>query len=387
MSTIAAPAVKTSGGKFANRLYNFNAGPSVLPDEVIKQIQEDVWNYQGSGIGILEHSHRGKVYEQTLAEAEAAVRKIANVPANYKILFMTGGATSQSYIVPLNLLPRAGTADYLVTGYWAEKSFEDAKQTERGTVHLAATSKDQSHSYIPGDEQLSYSASPAYVHMTSNNTIYGTQYRRSATDAGLREPKTPAGVPLVCDASSDIYSRPIDVSKYGLIYAGAQKNLGTTGTTVVIVREDLIERGNKDIPRMLQYRTFAKEVSMPNTPPHFAIYTVGLVARWILSQGGLTAMAKHNEEKAKLIYDAIDSSKVYKGHARADARSLMNIVFRLPSEALEEQFLSEAKSHGLDGMKGHRAVGGVRVSAYNAMSRAGCEALAQFMKDFAKKHG
>lgn len=376
MTTLATPAAK-SVGKFANRIFNFNAGPSVLPEEVIRQIQEDVWNYQGSGIGILEHSHRAKVYEQTLAEAEAAVRKVGSVPANYKILFMTGGATSQSYIVPINLLPKGGTADYLVTGYWAEKSVDDAKQANQGNIHIAATSKDQNHSYIPGDEQIKYSASPAYVHMTSNNTIYGTQWHRV--------PKAPA--PLVSDCSSDIFSRPINIADYGVLYGGAQKNLGTTGTTFVIIRDDLIERGNKDIPRMLQYRTFAKEVSMPNTPPHFAIYTVGLVAKWILAQGGVDALAKRNEAKAKLIYDAIDAAPAFfKGHARKDARSLMNIVFRLPSEQLEDAFIKEALTHGIDGLKGHRAVGGMRVSVYNAFPEAGCRELAKFMADFARKN-
>ncbi len=385
MTSLATPPAKPAG-PFAQRVFNFNAGPSVLPEEVLKQIQQDVWNYRGSGIGILEHSHRGKVYEQTLTEAEAAVRAVGNVPADYKILFMTGGATSQSYIVPLNLLPKGGTADYLVTGYWAERSVDDAVQLNQGTVHEAFNSKDQKHSYVPADGPIRYSASPAYVHMTSNNTIYGTQYRVSATDPGTREPAVPAGVPLVCDASSDIFSRPIDISRYGLLYGGAQKNLGTTGTTFVIIREDLIERGNRDIPRMLQYRTFAKEVSMPNTPPHFAIYTVGLVAKWILSQGGVAALYQRNQAKAKAIYDVLDAG-FYRPHARPDSRSLMNITFRLPTEALDEEFLATAAAEGLEGMKGHRATGGMRVSLYNAFPPAGAAALAQFMRDFARKRG
>lgn len=360
------------------RVFNFSAGPSVLPDEVIRQIQEDVWNYKGSGVGILEHSHRGKVYEACLADAEEAVRKVGSVPAGYKVLFLTGGATGQSYLVPANLVPKGGHADFLVTGYWSEKNFEDGKFY--GPMHAAANTADRKHALIPDDQELRYSSGPAYVHMTSNNTIYGTQWHRV--------PRVPAGVPLVCDASSDIYSRPIDVSQYGLIYAGAQKNLGTTGATVVIVREDLVERGSKDIPRMQQLRTYAKESSMPNTPPHFAIYTVGLVARWILSQGGLGVLAQRNEEKAKVLYDAIDRhGGFYIGHARRQDRSLMNVTFRCRTPELDEKFCKEATAAGLDTLKGHRSVGGMRASIYNAFPRAGCVALAQFMDEFARRNG
>jgi phosphoserine aminotransferase len=371
----AKQTIKPSTG----RVYNFNAGPSVLPDEVIRQIQQDIWNFQGTGMGIMEHSHRASYYDRVLHEAEASVRAIANVPSNYKILFMTGGSTSQNYIVPTNLLPKGRTADYLVTGYWAERSADDCRAL--GTVHVAASSVDRKHTYIPGDEQISYSADPAYIHFTSNNTIYGTQWHRL--------PPAPAGVPLVCDMCSDIYSRPVDVTKYGLIYASAQKNLGTTGTTIVIVREDLMERCEKSVPRMLQYRTFAKEVSMPNTPPAFAIYTVGLMAKWIIAQGGLKALEKHNAEKAKLIYDALDHTAVFwDAPVRKQDRSLMNIVFRARGgDAIDDRFMKEALTHGMDGLKGHRATGGMRASTYNAMSHEGCKALSEFIVDFAKRNG
>lgn len=379
MTSPAGKTVKPSSVAASGRIFNFNAGPSYIPDEVIRQIQQDIWNFKGTGMGILEHSHRAKTYDQVLHEAEDSVRKIANVPANYRILFMTGGSTSQNYIIPTNFLHPGQTGDYIVTGYWGERSFEDAKPC--GKVHLAASSADQKHSYIPSDAQTKYSDKPAYVHFTSNNTIYGTQWHRL--------PNAPAGVPLVCDACSDIYSRPIDVTKYGLLYASAQKNLGTTGTTIVIIRDDLIESGRKDIARMLQYRTFAKEVSMPNTPPAFAIYTVGLMAKWIIAQGGLTAMAKRNEAKAKVIYDALDAtSGFWHAHARKEDRSLMNIVFRAKGgEDLDKKFMAEALTHGMDGLAGHRATGGMRASTYNAFPKAGCDALAQLIRDFAQRNG
>lgn len=384
MTTMHAPAKSASSSGTSGRIYNFGAGPSVLPEEVIRQIQEDVWNYKGCGMGVLEISHRGKQYDAMIAEIDKDLREVGGIPANYRILFMTGGASSQNYIVPANLLPKGGTADYIITGYWGEKSAEDAQQYAKchnagATVHIAGTSKDKNHSYIPGDDQIRYSARPAYVHLTSNNTIYGTQWKRV--------PAAPAGVPLVCDASSDIFSEPIDVTKYGVIYGGAQKNLGTTGTTFVIIRDDLVAGANKDIPKMLQYGTFAKDESRPNTPPTFAIYTVGLMAKWIKKQGGLKALAAANAAKAKLIYDVLDGSAYWKPHARKDSRSLMNITFRLGTEALEEKFLSEAKAQGIDGIKGHRATGGMRVSIYNAFPKAGCEAMAQFMKDFEKRNG
>lgn len=380
MISPATTPMSTPARAAAARCFNFGAGPSVLPEEVIRQIQEDVWNYQGCGMGILEISHRGKQFDKIVADVDSELRSLASIPANYKILFMTGGATGQSDIIPANLCPKGRIADYLITGYWAEKSLEDAKFY--GAMHTAATSKDKQHSYIPGDEQISYSADPAYVHMTSNNTIYGTQWHRLPKPA-------PNGAPLVCDASSDIFSRPIDVTKYGLIYGGAQKNLGTTGATFVIIRDDLIEKGSKDLPKMRQYRTYAKEESRPNTPPHFAIYTVLLMARWIKAQGGLAALAARNEQKAGLIYKALDDCKdFWIAPVKHDARSLMNIVFRAKAgEAMDEKFMAEAKAIGCDGLKGHRVVGGMRASTYNAFPVKGCEVLSQFIRDFAKKNG
>ncbi len=384
--TAAAQSKPASTSKASGRCFNFGAGPSVLPEEVIRQIQEDIWNYKGSGMGVLEISHRAKLYDTVVAEVDHDIRELGNVPANYKILFMTGGATSQNYIVPANLLPKGRTADYIVTGYWSEGSVKDAQQylpagNPTGKIHVAASSADKKHSYIPADSELKFSDNPAYVHITTNNTIYGTQWHRV--------PHVPAGVPIIADASSDIFSFPIDVSKYGALYGGAQKNLGTTGATFVIIRDDLIAGANKDIPRMLQYGVFAKEESRPNTPPHFAIYTVGLMAKWIKSQGGVAALAKANQEKTKLIYDALDASSAFWAcHARTQDRSLMNITFRAKGgEALDDKFLAEAKAAGCDGLKGHRATGGMRASTYNAFPRQGCEVLAELIRDFAKRNG
>lgn len=385
--TSVKPSSTTNGRANAGgRCFNFGAGPSVLPEEVIRQIQEDIWNYKGCGMGVLEISHRAKHYDTIVAETDATIREIGGIPANYKVLFMTGGATGQNWIVPANLLPKGGTADYISTGYWSEGTIKDAQQycqahNPTGVVNVAATSKDKNHSYIPADAAIKYSAKPAYIHITSNNTIFGTQWRRL--------PALPAGVPLVCDASSDIFSEPIDISKYGVLYGGAQKNMGTTGATFVFVRDDLIENGNKDIPRMVQYRTFAKDESRPNTPPHFAVYTVGLMAKWIKAQGGLAALAKRNKEKAGFIYDALDAaSGFWTGHARKEDRSLMNITFRAKGgDALDEKFMAEAKAAGCDGLKGHRATGGMRASTYNAFPAEGCRVLAELIRDFAKRNG
>ncbi len=397
VSTKSSAHVPAHGGKASNgRVFNFNAGPSYLPEEVLRQIQEDIWNYKGTGLGIMEHSHRAKVYDEVIVAAEADVRAIANVPKNYRILFMTGGSSSQNFIVPTNLLKAGQTADYIVTGYWGQRSFDDAhavaKQVD-GKINLAASSADTNHSYIPSAQQTRFSPGAAYVHFTSNNTIYGTQWRNP--DGSERLPEAPAGVPLVCDMCSDIYSRPTDISKFGLVYASAQKNLGTTGATIVIVRDDLVERADASLPRMLQYRTFVKDVSMPNTPPAFAIYTVGLMARWIMAQGGLVTLHARNVQKAQLVYDALDAtSDFWIAHARKEDRSLMNIVFRArgtggagTGEALDQRFTAEAKANGMDGLAGHRAAGGMRASVYNAFPIAGCKTLAEFIVDFAKRNG
>ena len=361
----------------SDRIYNLSAGPAVLPEEVIRKSQDALWNLAGSGIGVMEHSHRGKEFSAVAERAEALCRELADIPADYDVLFLQGGASSQFFMVPMSFLSSDTTADYVMTGAWSQKAVSEAKRF--GRVHVAATSVDKNFSYIPGAGELRWSERPVYAHFTSNNTIFGTEW---ATD-----PTPPSGVPLVCDASSDIFSRPIDVRKYGLIYAGAQKNLGPSGVTVVIVRKDLVERATTSLPTMLQYRTHAKEKSMYNTPPTFGIFVMAEVFEWIKANGGLAAMAERNRAKAAVIYDYLDHSTFFNGTARADSRSLMNICFRAPSEQLEEKFLAEAKKRKLSGLKGHRSVGGMRASVYNAFPKAGCEALVGLMAEFEKANG
>lgn len=371
-----APSVQ---GMSPGRLYNYSAGPGLMPEEVLKQIQEDVWNCRNSGVGILEHSHRGPVYDRIIAEIDQDFREIGNIPKNYHILFMTGGSTSQNFIVPMNLLPadRSGVADYFNTGYWANQSIEHARIF--GHIHEAASSRHTNYTFIPSAAETRFSQRPVYVHYTSNNTIYGTQHHDV--------PGIPSGAALVCDMCSDIFSRPFDVTRYGLIYASAQKNLGPAGTTVVIVRDDLVQAARSDIPVMLQYRTFVKGESRPNTPPVFPIYCVGVMLKWIKRQGGLAHFDKFNKEKAGIVYDAIDRSSFFKGHARADSRSLMNITFRCPTPALDDLFVKEAEKEGLDCLRGHRVAGGMRASFYNAMPLGGAHALVQFMREFERRHG
>ncbi|MEZ0334915.1 MAG: 3-phosphoserine/phosphohydroxythreonine transaminase [Gemmatimonadales bacterium] len=357
----------------SKRIFNFSAGPAVLPEPVLRKAQEAIWDVAGSGIGIMEHSHRGKVFDRIRDEAEQACRDLAGIPDNYQVLFLQGGASLQFSMVPMNLLPSDRTADYLLTGVWAQKAVKEAKILG-AKVHLAASSESTNFDRIPQASEIKYSERPAYVHLTTNNTIYGTQWRS--------EPAVPSGVPLVADTSSDMYSRPIDVSRYGLIYAGAQKNLGPSGVVLVIIRDDLVEAGPKTLPTMLQYRTHAAEKSLYNTPPTFGIYVMGEVFKWIQSQGGLKAIAEHNESKARLLYDYVDQSDFFRGTAQLDSRSLMNICFRAPTEELENKFVAEATKRGLDGLKGHRSVGGMRASVYNACPRAAVEALLAFMKEF-----
>jgi phosphoserine aminotransferase len=357
----------------SKRIFNFSAGPAVLPEPVLKKAQEAIWDVAGSGIGIMEHSHRGKVFDRIRDEAEQACRDLAGIPDNYRVLFLQGGASLQFSMVPMNLLPADRTADYLLTGVWAQKAVKEAKILG-GKVHLAASSESTNFDRIPPTPEIRYSERPAFVHLTTNNTIFGTQWPR--------EPEVPAGVPLIADASSDIYSRPIDVSRYGLIYAGAQKNLGPSGVVLVIIRDDLVEAGPKTLPTMLQYRTHAAEKSLYNTPPTFGIYVMGEVFKWIQREGGLTAMAEHNRAKAALLYDFIDQSDFFRGTAQPDSRSLMNVCFRAPTEELENKFIAEATKRGLDGLKGHRSVGGMRASIYNACPRAAVEALVALMKEF-----
>jgi phosphoserine aminotransferase len=355
------------------RIFNFSAGPAVLPEPVLKKAQEAIWDVAGSGIGIMEHSHRGKVFDRVRDDAEQACRDLAGIPDNYRVLFLQGGASLQFSMVPMNLLPADRTADYLLTGVWSQKAVKEAKVLG-AKVHIAATGESTNFDRIPQAAEIKYSERPAYVHLTTNNTIYGTQWRT--------EPAVPAGVPLVADTSSDMYSRPIDVSKYGLIYAGAQKNLGPSGVVLVIIRDDLVEAGPKTLPTMLQYRTHSAEKSLYNTPPTFGIYVMGEVFKWIQGQGGLAAMAEFNESKARLLYDFIDQSDFFRGTAQPDSRSRMNVCFRAPTEELENKFISEATKRGLDGLKGHRNAGGMRASIYNACPRAAVESLVAFMKEF-----
>lgn len=373
------PQSKAGGAGRAARVHNFSAGPGQMPEEVLRQIQEEVWDCRHSGVGILEHSHRAPVYDAILNEALQECREVGGIPSDYQVLFMTGGSTAQNFMVPYNLMPsdKSGSADYFNTGYWANRSVEDAKFF--GKIHECASSKADKYAYIPMPAQTTYSKSPSYVHFTSNNTIVGTQFHTP--------PTPPKGVPLVCDMCSDIYSRPFDVREYALIYASAQKNLGPAGATLVIVRDEIVKRGNKDMPHMLQYRTFADAESRPNTPPVFSIYAMGLMFKWIKRQGGLKHFEKYNRDKAQVIYDVLDRSKFYVAHARKDSRSLMNITFRCPTPALDDRFCEEAAKHGLDCLKGHRSAGGMRASVYNAMPMDGARALAQFMNEFERTNG
>jgi phosphoserine aminotransferase len=352
------------------RIYNFSAGPAVLPVEVLEEARDNLLSLGTTGIGIMEHSHRGKAYMAVHEEAEALCRELAGIPNDYHVLFLQGGASLQFSMVPMNLLPAGGTADYLVTGAWSQKAVTEAQRC--GNVHVACSSEDRNFSYIP--KTCSFSPRPAYVHFTSNNTIFGTQF--------TAEPDVPAGVPLVCDASSDVFSRLLPVSKYGLIYAGAQKNLGPSGVTLVIIRNDLVEAGPRDLGTMLQYRTYADDHSLYNTPPTFGIYIMGLVFKWIKKQGGLAAIEQNNHDKAGKLYSYLDESRRFRATADRDSRSLMNVTFVTGDPALDDKFIATAKKAGLDGLKGHRSVGGMRASIYNAFPSAGVDALLDVMRNF-----
>ncbi len=356
------------------RIHNFSAGPAVLPVEVLEEARENLLSLGNSGIGILEHSHRGSaflaVYNQTVADC----RKLANIPDDYHVLFLQGGASSQFFMIPQNLLQRDQTADYLVTGMWSKKAIEQARRF--GKTHTAASSSDRNFCYIP--QTATYSEQPAYIHFTSNNTIFGTQF--------AQDPVVPAGSTLICDASSDIFSRPIDIRKYGLVYAGAQKNLGPSGVTLVIIHDDLVKQGPLDIPEMLQYRTHAENESAYNTPPTFGIYLMGLVFKWMLKRGGLAEMARLNQDKAAPLYEYLGHSNLFRATADAGSRSLMNVTFVTGNEVVDERFIKAAKAAGFDGLKGHRSVGGMRASIYNAFPAAGVQALVDFMQDFETKH-
>ncbi|MAE95280.1 MAG: 3-phosphoserine/phosphohydroxythreonine transaminase [Planctomycetota bacterium] len=360
-----------------DRIFNFSAGPATLPEEVLRDAQEALWNLHGTGIGVMEHSHRGGAFTAVAQETEAACRALAGIPDDYAVLFLQGGASTQFFQLPAHWLAEDATADYLVTGSWSEKAAKEARRY--GKVHEAATTRDQDFGVIPRQDQIHYSDAPTYVHLTSNNTIFGTQW--------VSEPEIPAEAWLACDASSDIFSRPIDLTRYGVLYAGAQKNLGPAGVTLVVVRRDLLDAPVRDLPTMLRYATHAEQGSLYNTPPSFGIYVMGRVLRWIQEQGGLAGMARANEEKAQVLYDALSELDFYACTAGEGSRSLMNITFRTPTPELDAAFVKEALAAQLSGLKGHRSVGGMRASIYNAFPKEGCEVLASFLRDFAARNG
>ncbi len=359
-----------------HRVHNFAAGPAVLPLTVLEQIQRDLIALPGVGMSILEISHRSKTFESIMQQAEADIRALGDVPPNYRVLFLQGGASTQFSMVPMNLLTAGATADYIDTGSWAEKAIKEAKKV--GAVNVAATTKADNYARIPAQSELRLTPGAAYVHMTSNNTIEGTEWK-SLPEVG--------GAPLVNDTSSDMFSRPIDVSRHALIYAGAQKNMGPAGVTVVIVRDDMLARSQKSLPTMLNYAVHAENASLYNTPPAFAVYALGLVMQWLRAQGGLAAVAKVNARKAAKLYAEIDRTGFYRGTAQKESRSLMNVTFRLATEELENAFIKQATAAGLDGLKGHRAVGGMRASIYNAFPEEGIDALVSFMQEFERAQG
>lgn len=357
------------------RVYNFGAGPAVLPLEVLEEAQRELIDFKGSGMSILEHSHRGKEYDAVHQEAVANVRKLFNLPDDYAVLFLQGGASAQFAMVPMNLLGAGQTADYVNSGSWAKKAIAEAKVV--GKVNIAADTSADKPARMPKNAELKLTPNAAYVHITSNETIAGTQWKEF--------PKTEA--PLVADMSSDILSRPFDVGRFGLIYAGAQKNLGPAGVALVVLRKDLAEKAPATVPMFFRYKTHAEENSLYNTPPCFAIYLIMLVTRWV-QKVGLETLYRRNAEKAAKIYAAIDrSGGYYKGTAAPESRSDMNVTFRLPTEALEEAFLKEASKNGMKGLKGHRSVGGIRASVYNAFPAEGVDALVEFMSEFRRRNG
>ena len=357
-------------------IYNFSAGPAVLPKAVLQQVQAEMVDWHSSGMSVMEMSHRGKEFMGIAAAAEADLREVMGIASNYKVLFLQGGASSQFAMVPMNLLRGRASADYLNTGEWSKKAIKEAKKY--GAVNVVANSEDKNFSYAPAFSDWKRDADAAYLHYTPNETIGGVEIF-DIPDTG--------STPLVADMSSTILSRPMDVSKFGLIYAGAQKNIGPAGLTIVIVREDLLGETVKGTPTMFDYKTHADNESMYNTPPTFGMYTAGLVFKWLKDNGGLAAMEKTNREKAGLLYGKIDASDFYHSPVAVENRSLMNVPFTLKDAALDEAFLKGAKEAGLLQLKGHRSVGGMRASIYNAMPVAGVQALVDYMGDFEKSHG
>jgi phosphoserine aminotransferase len=358
------------------RIFNFSAGPAVLPVPVLEEAQRDMLSLPGVGMSVMEISHRSKTFDKIFNEAESGLRELMGIPDNYHVLFLQGGASLQFSMVPMNFLPADASADYIITGSWGKKALKEAKRA--GGTNVAATTADGGFTRVPGQDELSLDPKAAYVHLTTNETIEGVEWKH--------EPNV-GDVPLIADASSDILSHAIPVEKYALIYAGAQKNMGPSGVTLVIVRDDMLSRIPDGLHTMLDYRTHVENKSLYNTPNTWGIYIISLVCKWLRGKGGLAGMERENDEKAQLLYDAIDATEFYRGHADADSRSIMNVTFRLPTEELEKQFSTEATAHGLDGLKGHRSVGGIRASIYNAFPKEGVAALVSFMNEFERKHG
>ena len=356
-----------------NRIYNFSAGPSMLPVPVLERCAADMLNYQGSGMSVMEMSHRSKVYDGIIKETEATLRRVLSIPDNYKVLFLQGGATTQFAAIPMNLL-KTGKADYALTGSFASKAYKEAQKF--GDMHAAFSSKETNFDHVPTQDELDIRPDADYFYICANNTIYGTEYQY--------DPETPAGVELVADMSSNILSKPVDVSKYGVIWGGVQKNIGPAGVVIMIIRNDLIpeETPIANTPTMLKWKTQADAKSLYNTPPAYGIYICGKVFKWLKKMGGLEAIQKRNEEKAAILYNYLDQSKLFKGTVRKEDRSLMNVPFVTGDKDLDAKFVAEAKAAGLENLKGHRTVGGMRASIYNAMPVAGVEALVAFMKKF-----
>ncbi len=358
------------------RIYNFSAGPAVLPVPVLEQAQRDLLGLPGVGMSVMEISHRSQTFDDIHQSAKQGLRDLLGIPENYHLLFLQGGASTQFSLIPLNLLTDGASADYIITGSWGQKALKEAKK--QGATSVAADMADSRYTRVPEAHELKLNPRAAYVHFTTNETIEGVEWQ---TEPAVGD------VPLVADASSDICSRPMDVQKYALIYAGAQKNLGPSGVTLVIIRDDLLARIPDGLHTMLDYRTHVENNSLYNTPNTWGIYIISLITKWLRGKGGLQGMQRENEKKAGLLYDAIDATEFYRGHADADSRSIMNVTFRLPSEELEKRFASEATAQGLDGLKGHRSVGGIRASIYNAFPLEGIAALVSFMQEFERKNG
>ena len=356
------------------RIFNFNPGPAMLPYEVLEQSAKDMVNFQETGMGLLEISHRSREFMAVTEQAEKLLRELLAIPDNYKVLFLQGGASSQFYMIPMNFLGKGKKATYLNTGTWAKKAITEA--TLFGEIDIGFSSEQENYNRVPSADEYTVSEESEFLYFVSNNTIYGTQFHSL--------PKTEKM--LFSDMSSDILSRELDISRFGLIFAGAQKNLGPAGVTIVIIRNDLLDRVPGDIPTMLSYKTHADKHSMFNTPPCFAIYVVGEVLKWLKKQGGISRIAQINDEKAKLLYDAIDSGDYYRAHAEVASRSKMNVTFNLPSTKLEQQFIAEAGLRGLSGLKGHRSIGGCRASIYNAFPLEGVTRLVEFMHEFEQKN-